>query len=172
MSRYSWPPVFFCRKIIRVKSPCWCTSPHVSLSMSLRLNPVRHENRNARLIFGYSHSVARVSLPRQVSDTFLYLPLLWSPLCPLSGCVQWFCHQKPDWDRLSTCWNNLAWSSGITVCLWHVPYFRFPMHRLCFQDSSWIPLPISVWFGRMLSCGYVRISPSVSSRNSSFPNYL
>ena len=41
MSRYSCPFVFFWRKIIRVKSPCWKTSFHCIIVFLLTINNLR-----------------------------------------------------------------------------------------------------------------------------------
>ena len=85
MSRYSRPPVFFCLNIIRVKSPCSCMSPQVSLNTSLRLSPVRQENRKAFLMFGYSHSVFASSFSSSMVRYILVPSSGFMPSMPLMG---------------------------------------------------------------------------------------
>ena len=87
MSRYSSPPVFFCLKMIRVYSPCSCTSPHVSFSMSLRRSPVRYENKESLFdvwIFAFGLRQLLQFVNGKVHSRSLLG--LKNPLCHVSDC--------------------------------------------------------------------------------------
>ena len=87
MSRYSWPLVFFCLNTILVNSPKVCTSPQVSLSMSLFRNPVRHEKRKASFKYWYLHGVAASFFTSSRVRYALSVSSCLNPSTPLMGLV-------------------------------------------------------------------------------------